>query len=323
MDKIEYGDLYKFLASLGLALIVLAVVAPWLFLREPFDLQLEAGKLGNLTEGARALILYRQQVAISLVRSVPWISGALLLLGLTSLVTGLLGWKRSQKVLDRKQLADLAKTEKEIEKMSDEALKRKQESENVEGEIQEESRAPDHEGGVEQPPIDELKPKPKAGQPQTNRYSRVESLLIDRLGMCLQDDYLTQDHRQMGKAQFDLVLRAKNENADDLIVEVKFSDYPLDWRYVRANLLKVIYLAELYTNTLKRRSIPVLYFVAPEDILSESDTFDLEQRSRQEAKRLGVEVGIKFLSEESLQTVECRQLTTPLFLGAKHGRASA
>lgn len=320
MEKIEYGDLYKFLASLGLALIVLAVVAPWLFLREPFDLQLEAGKLDGLTEGARSLILYRQQVTIALVRSVPWISGVLLLLGSTSLVAGLLGWKRSQGVLDRKQLADLVRVEKEIEKMSDEALKRKQESENVEGEVPERKKAPDQHG-VGPPPIDEL--KPKVERPRTNRYGRVESLLIDRLGVCLQDDYFCQDHRQIGRAQFDLVLRAKNENADDLVVEVKVSDYPLDWRYVRANLLKVIYLSELYTNALKRRSLPVLYFVAPESILSESDTFNLEQRSRHEAKRLGVEAGLKFLSEENLPTLECRQLATPSFIGAKHGRASA
>ena len=37
MTKLEYSDLYKFLASLGFVLIGLSLLVPWLFLRESFD----------------------------------------------------------------------------------------------------------------------------------------------------------------------------------------------------------------------------------------------------------------------------------------------
>jgi hypothetical protein len=53
MAQLEYGDYYKFVASAGIALIAGAVVVPWMFLREPFDLAVEASKIGLLTPDAR------------------------------------------------------------------------------------------------------------------------------------------------------------------------------------------------------------------------------------------------------------------------------
>lgn len=33
MAQIEYGDFYKFVVSLGIALVLAAILVPWLFLR--------------------------------------------------------------------------------------------------------------------------------------------------------------------------------------------------------------------------------------------------------------------------------------------------
>jgi len=47
--KFEYSDFYKFIASAGIALISLAVIVPWLFFREPFDLLLSTNELAYLS----------------------------------------------------------------------------------------------------------------------------------------------------------------------------------------------------------------------------------------------------------------------------------
>jgi hypothetical protein len=36
MSQLEYGDYYKFIASVGIALIAVAILLPWLFLHESF-----------------------------------------------------------------------------------------------------------------------------------------------------------------------------------------------------------------------------------------------------------------------------------------------
>jgi hypothetical protein len=38
MDKFEFSDLYKFLVSAGIVLVGLAILLPWFYLKEPFDL---------------------------------------------------------------------------------------------------------------------------------------------------------------------------------------------------------------------------------------------------------------------------------------------
>lgn len=36
--KFEFGDLYRFVVSLGVVLVSISILVPWLFLKEPFDL---------------------------------------------------------------------------------------------------------------------------------------------------------------------------------------------------------------------------------------------------------------------------------------------
>ena len=57
--RFEFGDLYKFVVSLGVILVTLAVLGPWLFLREPFDLQVTQTELQGFTKRARQTILKR------------------------------------------------------------------------------------------------------------------------------------------------------------------------------------------------------------------------------------------------------------------------
>ena len=52
----EYSDLYKFLASIGLILIVVAVGLPWLFLRESFVEPITVAEMDELTSIGRMLV---------------------------------------------------------------------------------------------------------------------------------------------------------------------------------------------------------------------------------------------------------------------------
>ena len=50
-DLMNYSDFYRFLVSLGVLLMGMAFVLPWLLLRESSNLLLDASKIAALTPG--------------------------------------------------------------------------------------------------------------------------------------------------------------------------------------------------------------------------------------------------------------------------------
>jgi hypothetical protein len=117
MTKLEYSDLYKFLVSLGIVLISLSLVVPWLFLRESFDALLKASDISELTPRAQALLIYRQQAALWFIRNVRWISLLLAIGGFLPLVMGIVFWVRKQRLLDQREEIETRKANLEVEKL--------------------------------------------------------------------------------------------------------------------------------------------------------------------------------------------------------------
>src|SRR4051794_30715311 len=99
MEKPEYGDLYKFIASVGVVLISLALVFPWLMLRESFDVFHKASEIGEMTQTAQEVIAYRQSTALWWVQNVGYFSAALATIGLVTLAVGVYFWRTKQQVV--------------------------------------------------------------------------------------------------------------------------------------------------------------------------------------------------------------------------------
>lgn len=62
MLKPDYGAFYKFRASLGIDLTIVAVGLTWIYFREPFYLLVSQEELENLTVSAKNTIKLRQSV---------------------------------------------------------------------------------------------------------------------------------------------------------------------------------------------------------------------------------------------------------------------
>src|SRR4051812_2637321 len=98
--KFEFGDLYKFVVSLGVVLISLSILAPWLFLKEPFDLFKTDAELKAVTAVARSVILSRQETVASILKFIPWFSMLGSACGITLICIGLKKWQGNQLLLD-------------------------------------------------------------------------------------------------------------------------------------------------------------------------------------------------------------------------------
>ncbi len=80
MAQLEYGDFYKFIASAGIALLAGSIAVPWLFLREPFDLAIDASKLKTLTPVAQSAVAHRQEMVGVILPLLRWVSAGLAIL---------------------------------------------------------------------------------------------------------------------------------------------------------------------------------------------------------------------------------------------------
>jgi hypothetical protein len=94
MNQFEYNDLDKFYVSIGVFLIGLTFLLPWLFFRESFDLQIKFSDLNTYTDTAQHILKQRQAISSWFSIIVLIGSSLSLILGLILSLIGIKGWNR-------------------------------------------------------------------------------------------------------------------------------------------------------------------------------------------------------------------------------------
>jgi hypothetical protein len=102
-EKLDYSDLYKFTVSVGVVLIFLALLIPWLFLSASFDVTLTASDVQGLTPAGQLLVGYRQSTAAWFLQHSWGLSAGIGVVGLAFVGVGLYRWYFRQGELDRLQ----------------------------------------------------------------------------------------------------------------------------------------------------------------------------------------------------------------------------
>lgn len=118
-EKIDFSDLYKFLTSIGVVLILSAFFIPWLFISNASNYSLSISEYNSLTEGAKDL--YGNKVALLnlILKNVYYISFILLLFGASLLSLGLYKWSQRQKTFDQMDFLSLIKLKHETKSLTD------------------------------------------------------------------------------------------------------------------------------------------------------------------------------------------------------------
>jgi hypothetical protein len=300
MDQLDYGDYHKFKVSLGVACIIAAFLVPWVFLRESFDLLVEPGQLAKLNESTRALIEYRQYIVQELIRLVPYLSAALLIIGMVLVIRGLQQWKSVQQWSDEEQRLKVQKLEKEIKQMTPVEIQEKAETEVAESESPEVADGSD----------DSLKEANKPSVPQSfvGHYLAIEHQLSLRIEQCLKSEYKVLQKRRLGAAEYDLILAAHSQTVLDVVVEIKYAAKNFGRHWVIDNVLKMIIATELYAKATNRKAVPAILFVSPEELLKRKNTDHYRVLAAREAIRLGSELEIAFIAEEDLNNLNCQKV---------------
>lgn len=129
--KFEFGHLYKFIVSLGFALMTLALLGPWAILREQGALMVTEAQLEALTPRAQRVLEAKQAHAEIIMGAYPWVALAALILGAFLSVWGLRQWRPRQGIADALENAELLAVEQQLEKLTPAETERRLDAEAV------------------------------------------------------------------------------------------------------------------------------------------------------------------------------------------------
>jgi len=294
VPQIEYGDFYKFIVSIGIALMIAAVLLPWLFLREPFDLLLDSNQLARLTPSAQAIIIERQHFLARIIHLVPWFSGVLLVAGVSLATVGLSKWHRRQILRDRSEELGVKKQELELTAMSPDEVNAKLEAD------------------AEQEQQPQLPPQELVSS--TNRILNVEIALRERLIACLGNSHSVLSNQRLGSAQFDLILSSRSSGQPDVIIEIKYIRQGFGEGWLREIVGRLVLSNELYKQHLRRDALPLLIIIPSESAqLSKADFSRMRQRLPKSIMQPDGSCRVELLPEANIDSISCDDLKKLIF----------
>lgn len=233
--KIEFSDLYKFVVSLGMILILLAILGPWLFLRETFDLFVPEVELSELTNTAREAVLLRQEIVLKVTQLWPWLSGISSSIGMILVVVGVRSWYRNQISLDRKTGAEAELVLHELRSATADERKVNQYSEAKELLTCEEI-----ESGVI-----------TVAHPTTTTVMDVEKAVVDKLREISSKHEILVD-QVLDETYFDLILRSRDGDAKNYIIEIKFAGRSFSYSWLRKVACDVRQYGTIFSQAVNR-----------------------------------------------------------------------
>lgn len=137
----DQGHLRKYLATLGVAVVVASIAVGGFILQIQNDLLVEQKKINDASETGRLAFDKKQHIILFLFQWSPLALGLLALSGIGLAVYGLRGWSKKQKVVDQKEENEAAKVKVELESLrASEHRKALERERAVEAAIEESSR---------------------------------------------------------------------------------------------------------------------------------------------------------------------------------------
>ncbi|OWQ46607.1 hypothetical protein CDL60_14195 [Roseateles noduli] len=200
--KFEFGDLYKFAVSAGLAFAAVAMLLLWLLLREPFDLLIKEADLNALSLAAQNAIRQRQAIVETLLKLAPWGTPVAAVLGLVLAGWGVLKWHGLQNLSDQ-----IAKLDFQVKQAS---VRQQTEDEAAELNPVRES---------DEVTVTEAPQLVVAGRAHAGA-NRIEERFAEHLQQLL-PNYTVQYEMMVGDIGVDVILRGGPLLSKDYLVEVK------------------------------------------------------------------------------------------------------
>jgi hypothetical protein len=297
LTRLDFGDFYKFLCSLGLLLLGAAAVLPWLFLREHSTTLVHETELEKLTPTAKALVVSQQETLSTIVDAVPLLSIVVAICGVASLLVGGVMWARRQRVVDEQQRLAVEKTKAEIRQLPfDERVARAEKEAKEEARASEAPEATTSQGGGHPDPF----------RPDPSRVFIAEAMRVEAsVGAALEQLVGTQgkvfSQVMIGRTSYDTVVQYPSEGPPDLVVEVKFFTQAFRRDRIAMAVDKVQRQLDDYVRAFGKAARGVVLCAAPAVVLQDGGAEAVRQLVLERFTQAELErVSVRFVDVESL-----------------------
>lgn len=306
-DKIEYSDLYKFLTSIGLILIGVSLLLPWLFLKQEYNLNLSIREFNELTLESRTLYLDKVYYINQVILFLPWVSGSILISGIWSFFYGLKNWFRNQNILDTTNELNLIKLQAEIQPLNFKEVQDKaqkevdSEMESKDAEFSEKNSQVVESSDV----LNEIKTH------QSLKLLDIESSIFQRLIQYNTFEYKVQQNMKLAnKYEVDIMLTSFNSSKiPDKLIQIKYFQNQLSMQIVRdtTNDLKRAY--NYYIAATKRNATAKVILIYKTGIANEEQMqrFKAALNSlREDYQNIPLSIGL--FDDQSASTMGIKEL---------------
>lgn len=302
MEKIEYGDVNRFLVSTGLVLISLSLAVPYFYLSDDFGLYIEQEKVKSFSVTIQTIISDKETIVTTIQKYILWTSLGLFVTGLGLLVVGLIRWFKRQRKIDEKENLDIQKLKLEIDDLTPEEKREKAKVEVEANEIAE---------IVENKKLSDSTPNPIRELAVSN-YLKVEERIINHFKNYKTDNFQILDNVKIaGRFWVDILLESKTTDYADRIVEIKFASKKLTYSLIADALNKLDQYLNFYLGFYDRKAVPVLIVIFSSETEMTNDKLRvLAQRAHSDTdnykslKRLQVH----FISEDQIETFDIKSI---------------
>lgn len=285
MNKIEFGDVNRFLTSLGLIFLGLAFFLPWFINQNDKLLTIEQENINKLTPTAQKIIKSQQDTLLTINDTFPYLSFGLIVIGLLLLIIGIIRWNIRQAISDRIQDEELKS--KEIQNLSSQDKREliANEIENYESESEEDAEIENIDQNID-------------------NYIKIENQIYLQLNQAYKSRFTLSQNIKIGDYNYDIILKSRSlETDNDRIVEIKFHKTMLTIENLKDAATQLVLSAKNYEFTFKRRTLPFLIIIYSENEF-DLNLKDYKIKIQEYSKTLGKTLRVKFVKESEIINIK-------------------
>jgi hypothetical protein len=259
MQQLDFKDFYRFIASLGLAIVLAGLLFPWLLLHD--SSLFVVPQIQPISQTMQVALDLRAAYLLFAVNHLISICATLICIGFIITGLGLFLWWRRQQTQDTKENLELEKLKRELKPLTKEQSQEKAVAESSEYAALSEQE--ENSSGPQRISMD------RQSRKKVSDYQKNEELVLDKLEQANSANYEILKERALGAAQYDAVLLSKLLSKPDIIVEVKIIRKGFHWSWL-SSVIKVLALSvDFYSTRTRRKARGLLLVVAPTHVLNQ------------------------------------------------------
>lgn len=288
MNKLEFGDINKFLTSLGLIFIALAFFLPWFVSQNNSILLIEKNQIQNFTLTAQSIINSQQKVLQQVNDVIIPISIMLIVFGVLSLSVGIYRWWNRQDVLDEIQNEELIA--KRFQNISYVEKRNTIENEIESNDVK--SNLSTDEKQLESTDTSIINQR-------VETYLKFENIIYSQLSQRFKNNFIPSQNVRINDIDYDIVFKSKRAEVKDRIVEIKYFDTFLNYESIKFSVDKLFNSTSQYQNLFRRAAISLLVVIYSQNEYSETP-LKFKRDLEDYAKTMRKSLRVIFISETDL-----------------------